>query len=158
MKGLVSDMRSIKQEIGFLPKNLKPQQTKLSRSHPTATKTDRPSPDAQGRIIIQEGDTLWQLAQSYQVSVPQLREWNSLSSDLIMTGLRLKITGHLETDEDQSDHVETFTPAPATIKNNHSAPAQKAPQPTGDVQVAVPSESTHILSLASPQSDSHESP
>lgn len=34
-------------------------------------------------VTIQQGDTLWGLAQKYKVSVEELREWNSLSKDSI---------------------------------------------------------------------------
>lgn len=160
MNGLVSDMRLIKQEMHIPPKNLKPQQTKMATSLPTTAKTDTLTPDAQGRIVIQEGDTLWQLSRTYQISVPQLQEWNNLSSDLIMTGLRLQITDSIETRTARPDHVEasTTSPAPTVMKDNRAIPAQETPQPTMDTHVDIPSVPTHILSIASPQSDSHESP
>ena len=160
MNGLVSDMRLIKQEMHIPPKNLKPQQTKMATSLPTTAKTDTLTPDAQGRIVIQEGDTLWQLSRTYQISVPQLQEWNNLSSDLIMTGLRLQITDPIETSTPRPDHVEasTTSPAPTVMKDNLAIPAQETPQPTMDTHVDIPSVPTHILSIASPQSDSHESP
>ena len=160
MKGLVADMYLIKQEMHIAPKNPKPQQTKMATSLPTATMTNTLPPDAQGRIIIQEGDTLWQLSRTYQISVPQIQEWNNLSSDLIMTGLRLKITEPMETATTQPDHAKTATtsPAPTAMIDNLAIPAQETPQPTMETHVDIPSEPTHILSIASPQSDSHESP
>lgn len=49
--------------------------------------------DQPGRIthVVQTGDTLWELARHYKVSVKELREWNSLRSNQIYPGLRLVI-------------------------------------------------------------------
>jgi LysM repeat protein len=37
-------------------------------------------------IEIQKGDTLWQLAKTFEVTVEDLMNWNQLTSDLIVTG------------------------------------------------------------------------
>ena len=160
MKVLVSDMRLIKQEMRITTKKLKPQQTKLTTTHPPVTLADKQAPDTKGRIIIRYGDTLWQLSRTYQVSVDQLREWNKISSDLIMTGLRLKVAEPMETVENQPEQVRASTalPVPTAKEENLDTPAQGIPQPTVETQVESPSELTHILSIASPQPDSHESP
>jgi len=160
MKGLASDIRLIKQEMRMTTKQLKPQQTKLAKSLPTMTMADKLTPDAKGRIIIQEGDTLWKLSRTYQVSVGQLREWNNLTSDLIMTGLRLKVAQPLETVEAQSTPAKASTelPVPAAKEESLDNSVQEKPQPTMDTRVEIPSEPKNILSIASPQSDSHESP
>jgi LysM repeat protein len=160
MKGLASDMRLIKQEMRMTTKQLKPQQTKLAKSLPTMTMADKLTPDAKGRIIIQEGDTLWKLSRTYQVSVGQLREWNNMTSDLIMTGFPLKVAKPLETVEDQSTPAKASTElsVPAAKEENLDNSVQEKPQPTMDTRVEIPSEPKNILSIASPQSDSHESP
>jgi LysM repeat protein len=91
MKELVSDITLIKREMRLTTNKLKPQQTQLKRTQAPKALTDQQTPDAKGRIIIQDGDTLWKLSRTYQVSVGQLKEWNNMTSDLIMTGLRLKV-------------------------------------------------------------------
>ena len=120
---------------------------------------DQQTPDAKGRIIIQDGDTLWKLSRTYQVSVGQLREWNNMTSDLIMTGFRLKVAQPLETVETQSTpaKAQTELPVPAAKEESLDNSVQTNPQPTMDARVEIPSEPKHILSIASPQSDSHES-
>ena len=160
MKNLASDMRLIKQEMHISTKNLKPQQTKLSSSHPTSRVSDERTPDSNGRIMILEGDTLWRLSQTYNVSVDQLKDWNDLSSDLIMTGLRLQVVDSQESDEDQQEHVKTSTDLLDTETNENmpDALAQKVPHSTTETQEDTPSEPTHILSIAPPQSDSQELP
>jgi len=160
MKGLVSDITLIKQEMHITSNKGKPQQTKLTLAQPAAALTDQQLPDAKGRIVIQEGATLWKLAKTYKVSIAQLREWNHLSSDLIMTGLRLKVAEPGETGEARPSHVEAST-HPVTVltkKEPIEATLQKTPHPAMGTGIDSPSEPTHILSIASPKSDSHESP
>jgi len=160
MKALVSDMTLIKQEMRITSDKLKPQQTKLSESLPKVAASDKLTPDAKGRIVIQEGDTLWKLSRSYQVSVEQLREWNHMSSDLIMTGLRLKVAEPTETVEAQPDQIQASTHAstPEAKQDNLSGPVQVMPHPSIETREDSATEPTHILSIARPQSDSPESP
>jgi LysM repeat protein len=160
MKELASDITLIKQEMRITTNKLKPQQTQLRRTQPPTALTDRQTPDAKGRIIIQDGDTLWKLSRTYQVSVGQLREWNNMTSDLIMTGLRLKVAQPLETVEAQSTPAKASTElfVPAAKEESLDNSVQEKPQPPMDTRVEIPSEPKNILSIASPQSDSHESP
>jgi LysM repeat protein len=152
-------MRLIKQEM-HITNTLKPQQTKMTpRASMTAT-ADKLTPDAKGRIIIQEGDTLWQLSRTYQVSVDQPREWNHLSSDLIMTGLRLKVAEPLEAIEGKPEQVKASTKSTVPITKNDTPNifVHETPRPATESDNTAPSETTHILSIAPPQSESHESP
>ena len=160
MKRLVSDITLIKREMRLTTKKLKPQQTKLAKAQPPTAFPDQQPPDAKGRIIIQDGDTLWKLSRTYQVSVGQLREWNNMTSDLIMTGFRLKVAQPLETVGAQSTPAKDSTElsVPAAKEESLDNSVQTNPQPTMDARVEIPSEPKHILSIASPQSDSHESP
>ena len=41
---------------------------------------------------VNQGDTLWSLARKFNVSVAELKEWNSLSSDLIITNASLIVS------------------------------------------------------------------
>ena len=160
MKRLVSDITLIKQEMRITTNKLKPQQTQLKRTQPPTALTDRQTPDAKGRIIIQDGDTLWKLSRTYQVSVGQLREWNNMTSDLIVTGFPLRVAEPLETVEAQSTPAKASTElfVPAAKEESLDNSVQEKPQPPMDTRVEIPSEPKNILSIASPQSDSHESP
>ncbi|HWO98173.1 MAG TPA: peptidoglycan DD-metalloendopeptidase family protein [Bacillus sp. (in: firmicutes)] len=44
-----------------------------------------------GKKIVQKGETLWTLANQYNVTVEQLRKWNSLQNDRIYEGQTLVI-------------------------------------------------------------------
>lgn len=160
IKDLASDMRLIKQEMHITTNQLKPQQTKMAAGPSASALADEQTPDAKGRIIIQNGDTLWQLSRTYRVSVDQLREWNHLPSDLIMTGLRLKVLDPMETVESLPEHVKTpiETSQPMAQEKTPDAIVQEITHPTSESPMERSSETTHILSIAGPQSDSNESP
>ena len=161
MKSLVSDMTLIKQEMNITAQTrVKPQQTKMTTRPSPAAISKGMAPDAKGRIVIQEGDTLWKLARTYQVTVEQLREWNHISSDLIMTGLRLKVTEPMESVEAQSDQVRPSTHAspPDAKQDNVGDAVQDMSHPTLETQGESGTALPHILSIAPPQANSPESP
>ncbi|MDC3418117.1 LysM peptidoglycan-binding and 3D domain-containing protein [Aquibacillus salsiterrae] len=56
-------------------------------------KPNRNTRTKQKQYIVKSGDTLSEIAYDYRVTVSQLKEWNSLSSDLILIGQRLIIKG-----------------------------------------------------------------
>ncbi len=160
MKNLSSDMRLIKQEMHITTNKLKPQQTKMATSPSASAMTAEQTPDVKGRILIQDGDTLWRLSRTYRVSVDQLREWNHLSSDLIMTGLRLKVSEPPETLEGKPEHVKTSNEpsTPMTKEENPDSMVQTITHPAAESPIEASSETTHILSIARPQTDANESP
>ena len=166
MKGLASDMKLIKQEMHIPKKTPTPRRTKMTTSSLTggsaATHTPDGTPglDAKGQIIIQDGDTLWELSQTYLVSVQQLMDWNSLTSDLILTGFPLKISDPSEAREEPLRQVnvpiDIIVPKSPVQRVEHEV--HENPQPAMDAHVKIPSEPKHILAIGSPQLDSHESP
>jgi len=156
MKQLTADITLIKREIHITSEKRKPQQTTLTTPAPAPASPERHTPDSQGRIVIQDGDTLWKIARKYQVSVAQLKEWNQLNSDLIMTGLRLKVTIPAES---QTTHTNPSVepPAPTAGQESVNETIQES-VPTQNNRVENAPEPKHILSLGSPHSNSHESP
>ena len=156
MKQLTADITLIKRNMHITSGTLKPQQTKLTTPKPPPSSLERQTPDSQGRIVIQDGDTLWKISRKYDVSIAQLKEWNGINSDLIVTGLRLKVTAPAEP---QSSPTTTLVepPAPPTGQEQVKAPIQEnLPIPNNPMESAP--EPKHILSLGSPHSNSHESP
>jgi LysM repeat protein len=159
MKQLTSDMMLIKREMNISAGKVKPQQTKLTTPEPRPSSRESQTPDSQGRIVIQNGDTLWNISRTYGVSVAQLKEWNGLNSDLIMTGLRMRVTTPVGP---QPIEVNTSVDpsAPSTSTEHVNEPVHKS-LPTQDNRVeSAPEPTKHILSLGSPnsKSKSHESP
>jgi len=156
IKQLTADITLIKREIHITSDKRKPQQTKLTAPAPPPSSPERQTPDSQGRIVIQNGDTLWKIARKYRVSVAQLKEWNGINSDLIMTGLRLRV---LTPAEPQTTHANPSVepPAPPAGREQINEPIQES-VPTQNNRVENAPEPKHILSLGSPHSNSHESP
>ena len=149
MKQLTTDMTLIKQEIHRSSGKGQPLQTKLTTPKPSAFSGDRRTPDSQGRIVIQSGDSLWKLSQMYHVSVAQLQEWNALDSDVIMTGLKIRITSPVEphTNSAISSSEPGEPPASPAIQEHMTEPVQES-LPTQDNRVESASEPEHILSLS----------
>jgi len=156
MKQLTSDMILIKREMNISAGKVKPQQTKLNPPEPRPSSSESQTPDSQGRIVIQDGDTLWKLSRTYDVSVAQLKEWNGLNSDLIMTGLRMRVT--TSTGPQPIDvNTSVQPPAPLTRTEHVDEPVHKGLSTQDNLLESAP-EPKHILSLGSPNSTPHESP
>lgn len=67
--------------------------------------------DTQGKYIVQHGDTLNKISQKYNVSVQQIKQWNGLSSDLILVGQKLIVHGGINTQVKQTQPAkEVYTP------------------------------------------------
>jgi len=58
------------------------------------TKTEEPKELVGEAVIhtVQPGDSLWALSVRYGVSVDQIKEWNSLTSDMLYVGQELKVS------------------------------------------------------------------
>jgi LysM repeat protein len=60
---------------------------------------------------VRAGDSLWKIANTFSVSVANLKKWNNLSSDTIYVGQSLKIVGGNSTSNNSSstpqDHIGT---------------------------------------------------
>ncbi|MFZ1746954.1 MAG: LysM peptidoglycan-binding domain-containing protein, partial [Nitrospirales bacterium] len=152
MKQLSTDITLIKQEMHRPSGKGEPLKTKLPVPNPPTTSGDRRMPDSQGRIVIQSGDSLWKLSEMYQVSVAQLREWNELNSDVIMTGLKIQVTSPMAS---QPNAVNTSShpsepPASPAIQEDLAEPVQHETLPIQDNRVESAPEPKHILSLGNP--------
>jgi LysM repeat protein len=157
MKQLTTEMTLIKQEIHKSSGKGQPLRTKLTAPQPPTSSGDRRMPDSQGRIVIQNGDSLWKFSQMYHVSVAQLQEWNELDSDVIMTGLKLRVTSPTERHSNPANSSGELSepPAPPAIQEQRTEPVQES-LPTQDNRVESAPEPNHILSLGNPHSS--ESP
>ncbi|PCK21146.1 peptidoglycan-binding protein [Bacillus pumilus] len=47
----------------------------------------------QEQYKVQKGDSLWKIAQKFNVSISDLKSWNNLNSDIIMIGSTLSVAG-----------------------------------------------------------------
>ena len=89
---------------------------------------------------VKSGDSLWRISNRYNVSVPQLKTWNNLRSDLIYPGQVLTIngssTGSSSTNSGGSSSISTYkvvsgdTFSKIAKKHNLSIAALKALNPS----------------------------
>lgn len=84
-----------------------------------------------GLYTIKEGDTLFEIAQEFDVTVSDLKAWNNLSSDMIFAGKTLTVSGE---NAEQAPAVEApqveepAQPAQQEQSNNEAAEQQAAQQ------------------------------
>lgn len=88
------------------------------RSESARVQAPAPKPVAPRYYTVRSGDTLTEIATRYDTSVSQLRTWNSLKSDKILVGARLKVgAGSAATASTSTVAKASTTPAaPASTK------------------------------------------
>lgn len=161
IKQLTADITLIKRAMHVSSEKLTPRQTKLRASSPSAATEYGRTPDSKGRIVVQNGDTLWKLARTYHVSISQLKEWNGLDSDVIMTGLRIQVSKPTEFQPAQADvsaEPPTSSESPRQERVKQVVEPIQENHPPQENRVEKTPEPKHILSLGSPHPTSDESP
>jgi len=75
--------------------------------------------------IVQKGDTLWKIAQKYNVDFEQLKQLNShlANPDYILPGMKIKIPAKKETHMQKKEYPEAVHPFKEHIQPAH--PVQK---------------------------------
>lgn len=80
--------------------------TQLTQLTQEGTERDRPSPLSKGelgvRLTVKRGDTLWELARTYGVTVNAIQAANGLTGDLIVVGQRLLMPSTVAPDRSLS--------------------------------------------------------
>ena len=135
-----TSVESIKELNNLSENDLIPGQVLTIPSPGTQLKTEETTPsrslDSRGRYVVQDGDSLWIIAEKLQISVDALRELNGLTGDQLRPGQTLQVSGEASLSNRQADQS---TPA-AEAKQDAPAPEQKtdpAPQPkSGIVETA----------------------
>lgn len=94
-----------------------------------------------GLYTIKEGDTLFEIAQEFDVTVSDIKAWNNLSSDLIFAGKTLSVSGEnveqapvVETPEVEEESAQ---PAPQQSNNEEAAQEAKAQEQAAQEQAAA---------------------
>lgn len=102
-----------------------------------------------GTYTVKAGDTLWDLADKYQTSVQALQKLNGLSSDLIVVGQSLQVSG---TKAATTPTKSATTSAAATTEHAASAASSSTTSASTEVQDSVSTTSSSTSSATSASS------
>jgi len=83
-----------------------------------------------GSYTAKSGDTLFKIAKANGVSVGTLKQWNNISSDLIVVGQKLSLSGQVQQTaqaQPQQAPVQQSASQQQAPVQKQQAPAQKAP-------------------------------
>lgn len=101
---------------------------------PAEETTEEVSSDAT-TYTIEAGDTLFSIANQFDVSVSELQEWNNLTSDLIFVGKTINVAGGSEAAEEAPAVEETSAPAVEEVEETEEV-SEPAPAPAEEPQVS----------------------
>ncbi|MBD3858506.1 LysM peptidoglycan-binding domain-containing protein [Bacillus sp. 28A-2] len=78
----------------------------------------------QEQYKIQKGDSLWKIAQKFNVSISDLKSWNNLNSDIIVTGTTLSVAGQASAPV-SSEPVQKQAPVQKEQTTKKAAPKKE---------------------------------
>lgn len=165
LRHLTTDITLIKQKMQITPRKAEPRHTKATGTLPDGVPPASQTPDDTGHIVIQKGDTLWQLANQYHVTINQLKDWNGLQSNVIRTGLRLRVVDTPPPDHSKS-HPEITTSSSPQRPDTSATSEKTVPQGPQEGQrnthpgqeIRQPSRNEHqnLLSISPPSTTTRE--
>lgn len=100
INGMVSNIQGLTTDLAAMKKDFQQSQARLgsaavAKKSQTAASKPQSVPgstdDAEDTVIVELGDTLWDLAQQHDLTVEELRAWNGLSGNLIFPGQKLQM-------------------------------------------------------------------
>lgn len=78
----------------------------------------------QEQYKVQKGDSLWKIAQKFNVSISDIKSWNNLNSDIIMIGSTLSVAGQSSAPV-SSEPVQKQEPVQKEQTTKKAAPKRK---------------------------------
>jgi len=78
----------------------------------------------QEQYKVQKGDSLWKIAQKFNVSISNIKSWNNLNSDIIMIGSTLSVAGQSSAPV-SSEPVQKQEPVQKEQTTQKAAPKQE---------------------------------
>ncbi|MFD1386123.1 LysM peptidoglycan-binding domain-containing protein [Oceanobacillus oncorhynchi subsp. oncorhynchi] len=114
---------------------------------------------------VEKGDTLSAIAKEFNVSVNDIKEWNNLSSDIIVIGNELSINGTAEAPAVEEEAAEEPAEEPAVEEEAAEEPAEEpaveeeaAEEPAEEATVEQTSNEEATASESEEQSSDNGSP
>lgn len=96
------------------------------------TNSNTNSSSTNKNYAVKAGDSLWAIANSYGISVANLKRWNSLSSDIIFVGQKLKVA-----NSNNSNPQNASNSSSANNNSKHSSSTQQYAVKAGDSLWAI---------------------
>ncbi|OLP65120.1 D-gamma-glutamyl-meso-diaminopimelic acid endopeptidase CwlS precursor [Bacillus pumilus] len=124
-KTSISELQSLNQlktTMIFAGQSLKIPGAKSSKSSSsTSSKATKSSASTTSNYTVKLGDSLWLIAKNHQMSVASLKSLNSLNSDLIRPGQKLKVSGSTKSSSSQSSTTKSSSNNKTTSSNSSSS-------------------------------------
>ncbi len=100
--------------------------------------SDKDNKEVKDKYVIEAGDTLFDIAVEFDVSVAELKEWNNLSSDIIFVGKELVVSADAApdaaTEVEEVEETTTNAPAEEVQEEEVQQQAQQQQQPQQQAQ------------------------
>ncbi|MFJ5963134.1 LysM peptidoglycan-binding domain-containing protein [Bacillus sp. NPDC093026] len=132
----ISELQSLNQlktTMIFKGQSLKIPATKSKKSNSSASsKAAKSSASTTSSYTVKLGDSLWLIAKNHQMSVARLKSINSLNSDLIRPGQKLKVSGSTKTSGNQSSNSNSSSNKKTNSSNSSSSASSTYKVKLGD--------------------------
>ncbi|AOZ90370.1 peptidoglycan endopeptidase [Bacillus xiamenensis] len=126
----ISELQSLNQlktTMIFAGQSLKIPGAKSSKSSSsTSSKATKSSASTTSSYTVKLGDSLWLIAKNHNMSVASLKSLNSLNSDLIRPGQKLKVSGSTKTSGSQSSSSNSTSNSSSDNKTTNSNSSSSA--------------------------------
>lgn len=121
----ISELQSLNQlktTMIFAGQSLKiPAAKSTKSSSSTGSKATKSNASTTSSYTVKLGDSLWLIANNHKMSVASLKSLNSLNSDLIRPGQKLKISGSTKTSGSQSSNSSSNSSSNNKTTNSNSS-------------------------------------
>lgn len=119
----ISELQSLNQlktTMIFAGQSLQIPGTKSTKaSLTTKSKATESSASTTSSYTVTFGDSLWLIAKNHQMSIAKLKSLNSLNSDLIRPGQKLKVSGSTKSSSSQSSSSNTNSTSRSNSSSNN---------------------------------------